>query len=261
MIARTLSRLVQEVFRCRIAAGLMPSDVPLGVAYRNGSWTGRPLAIRTRHYQGGGYSLRMSEVASDAAMEALTVLFLPDRESGHPIFFAEVVAFGGVLAEVTVDVTSKGPSPRRSRLEAAKDELERSGTVRPFHADLHIPFSREAGHVTPHPGANDAVILAIGRYLSAFELAPRADAPPNVAARAEDEFLSRLIAMKQKPAFLSKLFGPSFTRDYLQFFYGPSQSPRIQLPDCFVESSEETPTADYPVTSRSDAGGRAAKLA
>lgn len=257
MIARSLARIVQEVFRCRIAAGLMPSDVPIGVGYRNGTWTGRPLAMRTRHYEGGGYSLRISEVASDSALEALTVLFLPSRESGHPIFFAEILAFGGVLSEVTVDVTSKGPQGSRARLESAKLDLERCGTVRPFHADLPSPFSTEAGHITPHPGMNDAVTLAIGRYLSAFELSSRADIPPHQAARSEDDFLAKLTAMKAKPTLLSKLFGPTFTREYLQFFCGPSRTQRLHLPECFVEGFEEVPTANYSLNARAEATDRA----
>ncbi len=235
----------------------MPSDVPIGVGYRNGTWTGRPLAMRTRHYEGAGYSLRISEVASDAALEALTVLFLPSRESGQSIFFADVVAFGGVLSEVTVDVTSKGPSGSRARLEKAKQDLERCGTVRTFHADLPSPFSTESGHVTPHPGTNDEVLLAIGRYLSAFEVSSRVDLQPHQAARAEDDFLAKLTAMKEKPTLLSKLFGPTFTREYLQFFYGPSRAARIMLPDCFVEGSEEVPTANYSLSARADATERA----
>ncbi len=220
-------RLELRVRESRAALALRPVPLPPTFARHQGDWNGRPLTMATEVLEGGGMSLRMARVESTGAMESLTMLFLPPRQSGHAIFGADLVSFSGVLGAVILDVTPKGPTPSRPELALAKRRLLDAGTPRAFSdADSAALFSEEAVFVKPRPDAEREVVEAFEAYLEAFEKSVAAHVSADEAASSEDRFLKLLSSVKRQGQVLTKLFGKDFVEGYFSRVFCASNSAR-----------------------------------
>jgi hypothetical protein len=215
-------KLIQDLFDTRQAQDLVAEHLPERFARRDGAWNGRPLVLETQAFQGHGFRLRLAEVRSDGAMESLTVLFLPPRESTLPIFGADVVAFGGTLSAVIVDVTPKGPWLPRPTVVKAKEMLESSGTVRAFSSDSETPFSPEVVFVQPRAGGSTSLLSGFSEMVRAWDSSVGSNlVDEKAAALAEDAYLGKLALVKRQAKVVSKLFGAHWTEGYFQCFFSP----------------------------------------
>ena len=218
-------KLIEHLFGTRSARDLVAEPLPERFARRDGSWNGRPLVLETRAFEGQGFRLRLAEVRSDAAMESLTVLFLPPRESALPIFGADVVAFAGTLSAVIVDVTPKGPWLPRPNVVKAKEMLESSGTVRAFSSDSETPFSPEVVFVQPRAGSSTSLLSGFSEMVRAWDSSAGSEfLDAKAAALAEDAYLAKLALVKRQAKVVSKLFGAHWTEGYFQCFFSPDIS-------------------------------------
>jgi hypothetical protein len=208
-------RLELRVRESRAALALRPIRLAPSFARHQGDWNGRPLTLSTEVLEGGGMSLRMARVESANAMESLTMLFLPPRESGHAIFGADLVSFSGMLGAVIFDVTPKGPIPARPTLALAKRRLLDAGTPRGFSdPDSAALFSEEAVFVKPSPDSEREVVEAFEAYLEAFEQSVAAHISPDEACASEARYLMLLSSVKRQGQVLTKLFGKDFVEAY-----------------------------------------------
>jgi len=215
-------KLIGALFGASSAQGLVAEPLPERFVRRDGEWNGRPLVLETRAFEGDGFRLRLAEVRSDAAVESLTVLFLPPRESALPIFGADVVAFGGTLSAAIVDVTPKGPWLPRPDVAKAKELLESAGTVRAFSADSETPFSPEVVFVQPRAGGSAPLLSGFSEMVRAWESSVGSKlVNANAAAIAEDVYLAKLALVKRQAKVVSKLFGAHWTEGYFQCFFSP----------------------------------------
>lgn len=216
-----------------VRLGLRAIEVPTTLRRIDGRLRDRPIALRMRRFAGGGLAtLTIAEIVEhdDGSLRAVTVIGMPGHGSLAPVLGIDLVALGGSLSLIAVDLAPTDAAvwdaraePLLARLHHASEAAVVPRRWPEFAADV---FSRRALLAAARRGGETAALDAVARF--AVSLAPlyagdetdRADARRAAAAaerrrgwclaerrnRREHDALTRMFGQGPAAATLDLLF-------------------------------------------------------
>ncbi|WP_437738274.1 hypothetical protein [Sorangium sp. So ce1335] len=219
--------VLSAAFRLVGAWGLARLPLPACMALTSGRLQGEPVQMRSRAFTGAGWeSLTIAAVSDGAgAVRAATVCGLPARGALRPLLGVDLVALGGRLSLVALDLSPTDAAfwqeHARPLLEAVHAGAAAALVPRKlpdFARDTLSPLALIAG---ARPGAEGAAFAAAAGLLDALRGLPSLD-PVRPGERGEAAFRRNLdlrraeLANRKEMEALAAMFGRPFAERYLR---------------------------------------------
>ena len=227
---------------------LREQGVPLHLAELSGCIAGRQVKLQTRRYRGAGFSslttaIIAEEPATGAAtdegarrgpmLRSLTVIGLPHLGSSLPILGMDLIALGGTLSLLALDLAPTEPTFWEERCRGILDQvhaLAGAGVVprkRPefaastFSQRALIAGARPEG-VQPAIAAAAFLLAESARLYAPASLtdgaAPSQDRDADPLAERQRAWLQAERRNRKEHDALSRIFGTETARQYLEDF-------------------------------------------
>ncbi|WP_437517924.1 hypothetical protein [Sorangium sp. So ce1099] len=233
-IDRGMRGVLAAAFRLAGAWGLARLPMPACMAVASGQLRGEPVEMRSHAFAGAGWeSLMIAALADGAgALRVATVCGLPARGALRPLLGVDLVAFGGRLSLVAIDLS---PTDAAFWQEHARPLLEavhaaaaaKLAPRRPpdFARDTLSPLALIAG---ARPGAEGPAFDAAAGLLDALRGLPALDPaldPARAGERGErgEAAFRRSLALRRaelsnrkETDVLAAMFGRAFAERYLR---------------------------------------------
>lgn len=185
----------------------------------------RPLTMRTRRWTGGAFAaLTIAEIEDDAgALCTATVIGLPAAGTLAPVVGVDLIALGGALSLVAVDLTPADPEfwrvhcePRLAAMHAAVGEAAVPRRWPGFAVESFSPRALIAG---ARRGGEEQVLAAVAGLLRGLPaVLAEAEGEPERAAAAAERVRGWLAAERRnrkEQEALARLFGAEAAEAYL----------------------------------------------
>ncbi|MFO0578541.1 MAG: hypothetical protein U1A78_31440 [Polyangia bacterium] len=219
---------------------LREQAVPLYLSVLSGRIAERPVRLRTKRYAGAELSsLTVAIIEEDAGaggappLRSLTVIGLPRLGSPLPILGMDLIALGGTLSLVALDLAPTEPTFWEQRCRGVLDEVHALAGAAVVHRKrpefASATFSSRALIAGARPEGVPSAIAAAGFLLAQGERlyaatdvperavnAPLAD-PDLLAARQRAWLIAERHNRREHDA-LSRIFGAEIARKYLEDF-------------------------------------------
>ena len=214
------------------AAGMRPTPLPAALARMSGALAGARLELTTQRHVGGGLAaLTLAAIAdADGLLRSATLIGLPDPATLGPVLGVDLIAFGGALSLVAVDLSPTDLAHWHTRaaaeLEALHLVVEGRVTPRKWPGFAEAVFSRRALIAGVKRGAEAPVLAAVAEFVAALApVFPAATRPPDavrVAAAAERARAWRRaeLANRREHDALARIFGEANAAAYLEQLFG-----------------------------------------
>lgn len=220
---------------------LREQAVPLYLSELSGRIAERPVKMLTRRYSGAELaSLTVAIITEDAGalgapppLRSLTVIGLPRLGSPLPILGMDLIALGGTLSLIALDLAPTEPTFWEQHCRGVLDEVHALAGPMVVHRKrpefASATFSSRALIAGARPGGVPSAIAAAGFLLAqGARLYAAADAPERVvsaplvdsdslAARQRAWLVAERHNRKEHDA-LSRIFGAETARKYLEDF-------------------------------------------
>ncbi|MGK3983715.1 hypothetical protein WME99_11805 [Sorangium sp. So ce136] len=226
-IDRGMRGVLAAAFRLAGAWGLARLPMPGSVAVASGRLRGEPVEMRSHAFAGAGWeSLMIAALADGAgALRVATVCGLPARGALRPLLGVDLVAFGGRLSLVALDLS---PTDAAFWQEHARPLLEAVHARAAAKLALRRPPDFARGTLSPlaliagaRPGAEGAAFDAAAGLLDALRGLPALD-PARPGERGEAAFRRNLalrraeLSNRKEADVLAAMFGRAFADRYLR---------------------------------------------
>jgi hypothetical protein len=217
-----------------LAATLALDEVALPPALRRltGELRGAPRTLTTRRFRGAALAdLTVAEIRDEAAaLCAVTVIGRPEPASLRPVLGVDLVALGGALGLVAVDLAPTDPALWAERAAPALDRLHRAAgpALVPrrwpeFAAEVFSPRALIAGARRGDEGPALAAVAAfVGEVAPLYAASAPAD-PARAAEAAERAARWRAAERRNRREHdaLARLFGAAPAAAYLELLFPP----------------------------------------
>ncbi len=213
------------------AAGMRPAPLPEPLIRLRGAVGETALELVTRRHAGGGLAtLTVAAIADDQGLlRSATLIGLPEPATLGPVLGVDLIAFGGALSLVAVDLSPTDLPTWQAfagpELEALHLEVEGRVVHRKWPAFAEAVFSRRALLAGVRHGEEAPVLAAVAGFVAraATAWAAAVDASEDrvaaaaercrawrraeLANRREHDALARILGAATAAAYLEQLFG------------------------------------------------------
>ncbi|MGB1015337.1 MAG: hypothetical protein ACPG4T_14475 [Nannocystaceae bacterium] len=232
-----LQAIVTTTKACLVAPhGMTELAVPGGLSELTGEVRGQPVKMHTQSFTGSVWTRLVVSTIFDATGTpcTATVIGTPDPTTGMPILGMDLIAFGGALSLVAIDL-------------APTDEQRWNDHARPLLCQLHDRVEGQVKHRRWPSFAQDvfsplALIAGVARgresalFPAALEFIESLGAPlndigaldPARVAQAEHRIRAWEAAERQNRRehnALKRIFGPATSSRFLTYLFGDEKVP------------------------------------
>lgn len=227
----TLLAPLDDLLRSKLvdAFSLRPLTIPRQFSEHAGSWNGRGLRMSTEVFRGtlGVEELHVASVSG--AMESLTVLAWTPFSSGRRVLGIDVVAFGGSISTVVLDITPTDADLQAETilgLHRMRAQASTFSETRTWSDATPTPFSENVVFISPRNGEETKVIGLAAELIELFaQEVVSAPFPAAPAGAGLGTYLGRLSQSKKQMRVLGKLFGEEWVGPYFdEVFFNASLS-------------------------------------